>query len=180
VRVADAQWPAWATEAVEVVPPNPGWQARGEQQCRDLERDLAGWLISPVEHIGSTAVPGLAAKPVLDFQAKVNDLGCVPELASVLGSRGWHWVPVELDQRPWERFFVQVARDRRRAHLHLVDPSEPQWSDRLVFRDALRSNSSLAADYARLKATLAVAHRTDREAYTRAKAAFITEVLARL
>ncbi len=97
----------------------------------------------------------------------------------MLGSRGWHGVPVELDQRPWERFFVRVAQDRRCAHLNLLGPSDPQWSDRLVFRDALRSNSELAAAYARLKATLAVAHRTDREAYTRAKAAFITEVLAR-
>jgi len=178
VRVADEEWPAWATEAVEVVPPDPGWQAREEQQCRDLERDLAGWLISPVEHIGSTAVPGLAAKPVLDFQAKVDDLGCVSEIASVLGSRGWHWVSVELDHRPWERFFVQVAQDRRRAHLHLLGPSVPQWSARLVFRDALRSDPSLAADYAELKTNLAIAHRADREAYTRAKAAFITEVLA--
>ena len=85
---------------------------------------------------------------------------------------------MELDHRPWERFLVQVAKDRRRAHLHLLGPSVPQWSTRLVFRDALRSDPSLAADYAELKTNLAVAHRADREAYTLAKAAFITEVLA--
>lgn len=178
--VVEAEWPVWATEPVEVVSPDPGWQAAGEQQRHELERYLARWLISSVEHIGSTAVPGLAAKPVLDFQAQVDDLACASRVAEVLGARGWHAVPVEVDQRPGERFFVQVAHDRRRAHLHLLGADDPQWSARLDFRDALRASSTLAADYATLKNALAIAHRTDREAYTRAKAAFISDALAAL
>lgn len=175
--MADAGWPAWATEPVEVVAPDPGWQVRGEQQRHQLAQDLADWLISPVEHFGSTAVPGLAAKPVLDFQAQVDDFECAPGIAETLASRGWHAVPVEFDRRPWERFFVQVAAGRRCAHLHLLNASAVQWAVRLKFRDALRASPSLVADYARLKMTLAIAHRTDRDAYTRAKAAFIAEAL---
>jgi len=178
LRMVEAEWPAWAIESVKIVESDPGWQVRGERQRHELDRDLAAWLISPVEHIGSTAVPGLAAKPVLDCQAQVADLECATQVAAVLVSRGWHAVPVELDGRPWERFFVQVAQDRRCAHLHLLGVGSSQWFAHLEFRDALRASPSLAAEYGGLKTTLAIAHRNDREAYTRAKAEFITKTLA--
>lgn len=176
--MVETQWPVWAIESVEIVEADPGWQVRGERQRHELERALAAWLISPVEHIGSTAVPGLAAKPVLDFQAQVADLECATQVAAVLRLRGWHAVPVELDGRPWERFFVQVAQDHRCAHLHLLGVDSAQWFAHLEFRDALRASPSLATEYGRLKTTLAIAHRSDREAYTRAKAEFITETIA--
>lgn len=175
--MGDDVWPAWATEPVEVLPPDPTWLARGEQQGHQLERDLAEWLISPVEHIGSTAVAGLAAKPVLDFQAQVADFGCIPVITQVLAPMGWHAVPAELDQRPWERFFIQALEERRCAHLHVLRAGTAQWSDRLKFRDALRSDSALAAEYTQLKTALAIIYRDDREEYTRAKAAFVAKVL---
>jgi GrpB-like predicted nucleotidyltransferase (UPF0157 family) len=85
----------------------------------------------------------LAAKPILDFQGQVIDRDCAPQIVALLAPQGWHFVPVELDQRPRERFFVQVSRGRRHAHLHLLGVDARQWHERLAFRDALRSDPEL-------------------------------------
>jgi len=135
-------------------------------------------IVGRVEHVGSTSIPGLAAKPILDFQAQVTDLDSAPQVAAVLAPQGWHLVPPELDQRPWERFFVRVADERRRAHLHLFGVDAPHWYERLAFRDALRADPALVDAYATLKTDLAAQHRDDREAYTRAKDTFVRRVLA--
>lgn len=75
-----ANWPVWATEQVEVRPAGPEWQRLGEGLARELDVVLACWLVAPVEHVGLTAVPGLAAKPILDLQAAVADLDCVQRM----------------------------------------------------------------------------------------------------
>jgi len=118
VLVSD--WPAWATEQVQVEAHQDGWHRRGERLCRQLDVELARWLVSPVEHVGSTAVPGLAAKPIIDVQAAVLDLDCADAVANVLAPNGWHAVPVHLDARPWRRLLVHVVDERRAAHLHLL------------------------------------------------------------
>jgi GrpB-like predicted nucleotidyltransferase (UPF0157 family) len=85
----------------------------------------------------------LAAKPILDFPGQVIDRDCAPQIVALLAPQGWHFVPVELDQRPRERFFVHVSRGRRHAHLHLLGVDARQWHERLAFRDALRSDPEL-------------------------------------
>jgi len=121
-----AEWPSWAREQVEVHPPDKAWRERGIQAGLLLEAALAAWLVGPVEHVGSTAVPGLPAKPILDLQAAVADLACASRVAATLAPAGWHFVPPELDGRPWRRFFVQIADRHRIAHLHLMTPSSPR------------------------------------------------------
>jgi len=170
-------WPAWATEPVALHPPDVRWQDRGERECRRIEAALGQWLLAPVEHVGSTAVPGLAAKPILDLQAAVADLGCAPRIAAVLAPTGWHYIPPGLDRRPWRRFFVQVVDGHRRAHLHVMTPTSPRWCEQLTFRDALRADRALTDRYAALKQRLVIRHADDREAYTTAKFAFIRAVL---
>lgn len=170
-------WPAWATETVEVRPPDPAWQISGEQEREGLQASLEPWLVMPVEHVGSTAVPGLAAKPILDLQAAVTNLGAVPLIAEKLAPVGWLHVPPELDQRPWRRFFVKVSGKRRAAHLHVMIAGTARWEEQLAFRDALRANASLIDAYAALKRELAARHPTDRERYTAAKADFVRAVL---
>lgn len=172
------QWPAWARERVEVHPPDEAWQQRGEQLRRRLHADLNTWLVAPVEHVGSTAVPGLPAKPVLDLQAAVTDLACAPEVADVLAPGGWNYVPPELDERAWRRFFVQVVQGRRTAHLHLMPRDSTRWAEQLRFRDALRADPALRHRYATLKEELANQYSTDREAYSAAKSDFVRAVLA--
>ena len=177
IPAPDPDWPSWATEPVELVPPDPSWSERGRSAAQALDAALGALLVHPVEHVGSTAIPGLPAKPILDLLATVADLHVAREVAALLAPDGWHYVPPELDGRPHERFFVQVVQGRRAAHLHLMSAASPQWQDLVRFRDVLRGNPRLAADYAALKATLADAHRDDRERYSAAKHDFVAGVL---
>lgn len=172
-------WPAWATERVDVQPYDPAWRQRGDQERQLLEVSLAPWLVARVEHVGSTAVPGLAAKPILDLQAAVADLRCAPRIASSLAPANWHYVAPDLDDRPWRRFFVKVIDGHRVAHLHLMTRDNSRWDEQLAFRDGLRADRKLVESYAALKRTLAAQHAEDREAYTAAKTDFILAVLKR-
>jgi GrpB-like predicted nucleotidyltransferase (UPF0157 family) len=175
--------PPWAHERAEVHPPDPGYAGRGAAECARLTELLAPWLAGGVEHVGSTAVPGLAAKPVLDLMASVTDPGAaVEQAAGRLAADGWCYVPPELDSgASWRRFFVKpdASGQRRQAHLHLIRAGHPRWAEQLAFRDALRQDSGLAARYADLKRRLAREHETDREAYTAAKTGFVADVLRR-
>ena len=163
---------------VEVRPADPQWQRLGAALRGELDLALARWLVAPVEHVGSTAVPGLAAKPVLDLQAAVADLGCAPAVAEAVAGSGWHLVPPEFDVRPWRRFLVQVVVDDARvAHLHLLVGNSERWGEQLAFRDALRAEPGLVQQYAALKRQLAAEHADDREAYTDAKSDFVRSVL---
>lgn len=164
-------WPAWATEAIEIADADPAWPARAAALIAGLEARLAPWLRGGVHHVGSTAVPGLAAKPILDLMAGVAALDS-PAVAALVGA-GWHLVPPELDARPWRRLLVEVTGGRRSAHLHLMIAGSDRWLEQLRFRDRLRASPGLRAEYAALKRRLAGQHRGDREAYSRAKAAFV-------
>jgi GrpB-like predicted nucleotidyltransferase (UPF0157 family) len=172
--------PPWAHERAELRPHDPQWGESGRAECARLAELLAPWLADGVEHVGSTAVPGLAAKPVIDLMASVRDPDAVVSQAGQrLAADGWCYVPPELDQRPWRRFFVKPDASglRRIAHLHVITSGHARWAEQIAFRDALRSDAQLARRYADLKGTLAAQHGDDREAYTAAKAAFIAAAL---
>jgi GrpB-like predicted nucleotidyltransferase (UPF0157 family) len=136
------------------------------------------WLHGHVEHIGSTAIPELAAKPIIDLQAPVQDLAVAEPIAPVLAAHDWHYVDPDLDQRPHRRFFVKVVAGRRAAHLHLMTASSPRWRQQLTFRNTLRTRPELVRAYSQLKHDLAARHPDDREAYTAGKRVFVEEVLA--
>ena len=129
-----------------------------------------------IEHIGSTAVPGLLAKPVIDMLAGVESMVMARSLSGVLREAGYTTSAefnATLRDRQW---FMRWADGHRTHHLHVVVHRGPAWRERLRFRDALRADPVLAARYAALKAELAVRHPSDREAYTQAKAAFVHAV----
>jgi GrpB-like predicted nucleotidyltransferase (UPF0157 family) len=92
-----------------------------------------------------------------------------------LAADGWCYVPPDLDQRPWRRFFVKpdASGQHRIAHLHVIQAGHPRWSQQIAFRDALRRDGELARRYEDLKRRLSARYANDREAYTEAKAAFI-------
>ncbi len=154
---------------VEIVDYDPAWPDRFA-----AERDRLAPLLSGAEihHIGSTAVPGLAAKPVIDLMALVADLD---EPIEDLVERGGYAYPdaynATLDRRRW---LCRPSAALRTHHLHLV-LDRPLLEHHLRFRDRLRADPSLAADYSALKRDLAARHREDREAYTAAKAAFVEQ-----
>lgn len=171
-------WPAWATARAEQVAADPDWERVAAVLAADLEVRLAAWLDGGVEHVGSTAMPSLAAKPVIDLMAPVVVLAACPQADAPLGQAGWQLVPPELDGRPWRRFYVLPRGARRMAHLHLVERASSRWRETLAFRDALRASPEVAADYARLKRDAAATLGDDREAYTHAKTAFVRRILA--
>jgi GrpB-like predicted nucleotidyltransferase (UPF0157 family) len=176
-EVAAGGWPAWATEEVAMVVPADEWISRGHAEADDVARILGAVLTAGPEHVGSTAVRGLAAKPIIDLMAGVASLDDAESATPLLVPHGWHLVPPQLDGRPWRRFFVKVEHGRRRAHLHLMHTGTPRWAEQIVFRDALIADATLRAEYAALKYTLSETFRDDREAYSNAKAAFIQRVL---
>jgi GrpB-like predicted nucleotidyltransferase (UPF0157 family) len=175
--------PPWASEKPEVRPHDASLIVRAESERARLATLLEPWLVDGVEHVGSTAVPGLAAKPIIDVMASVDDPDTVVAQASDrLAEDGWCYVPPELDQRSWRRFFIKpdASGQRRIAHLHVVKAGHPRWSEQIAFRDALRHDDELAGRYGDLKRTLADRHADDREAYGRAKTKFIMDTLRRL
>lgn len=171
--------PPWAREPVEIVDYDPAWAADGARECDQLQVLLGTWLTNNIEHVGSTAVPGLAAKPILDLQAPVDSLDVADAIAEILVPHRWHYVPPHLDRRHDRRFFIKVVDGRRAAHLHLLVADTARWHQQVAFRDALRTHPDLVHSYVELKALLAEKHRHDREAYSARKQQFINDVLTR-
>ncbi len=173
-------WPAWATEAVDILPYDATWPDRAKQERLQLETQLSTHPVRAIEHIGSTAVPGLPSKPVIDLIAEVSsfDDQVIEAIAQQLRPAGWHYVPPQLDERPYRRFFIRVTNDTRTVHLHLMLPGSTQRADQIRFRDLLIASDRLREEYAGLKRSAAERYRHDREAYTRAKTGFVTNALS--
>jgi GrpB-like predicted nucleotidyltransferase (UPF0157 family) len=161
-------------ERIAVVPYDPEWPGRFEAERTLLERVLAPWLEGGIHHVGSTAVPGLASKPILDLVAGVRDL---EEARAAFGPLGELWYHYR-HHRPGTLWFGKPSLESRTHHLHLTEPESDLWRERLAFRDALRSDPALAAEYEALKLRLAEETRADVTAYTNGKRAFVARVLA--
>lgn len=160
---------------VEIVGYDESWPAKFEAERALLEEVLAPWLTGAIEHIGITAVPGLPAKPVIDIMAPVHTLDTSRPAIEAAASVGYVYYPYKAEVMHW---FCKPSPHLRTHHLHLVPFASPLWEQRLRFRDALRQNPALAAEYAALKLRLAQQFRLDREAYTEAKAPFVHRVLS--
>jgi GrpB-like predicted nucleotidyltransferase (UPF0157 family) len=163
-----------AEAPIEVAPYDARWPAAFEQERALLAEALGPWLAGPPEHIGSTAVPGLAAKPVIDIMAPVHTLAASRPAIEAARELGYVHYPYKPDVMHW---FCKPSAAHRTHHLHLVPLGSPLWRERLAFRDALRADPELRASYQALKLDLAQRHRLVREAYTDAKTPFIEQVL---
>lgn len=170
-------WPAWATEPVEVVEANSAWSTQAEEEIAQLRELLKHLDIHTFEHIGSTSIPGLSAKPIIDLMGEVRSWEDMEKIAEQLNPVGWNYVPPELDGRKYRRFWVKVKDGKRAVHLHLMRPGEERWERQIRFRDVLRSRPDLVKAYAELKIKLADENKNDRESYTTAKTEFILKVL---
>ena len=163
-----------AEAPIEVAPYDARWPAAFEQERALLAEALGPWLAGPPEHIGSTAVPGLAAKPVIDIMAPVHTLAASRPAIEAARELGYVHYPYKPDVMHW---FCKPSAAHRTHHLHLVPLGSPLWRERLAFRDALRADPELRASYQALKLDLAQRHRLVRKAYTDAKTPFIEQVL---
>ncbi len=163
-------------QPVEIVEYDPVWQARFYEQQARLSALLRPWLAAPVEHIGSTAVKGLAAKPVVDVLAPVRNLDASAAAVPLLGAEGWWFWPDD-PYRSYRLWFLRPRPEARTHHLHLIGHEDPHARALIAFRNALRSDPTLRRQYAALKMRLSHEHRENRNAYTNAKAEFVQQVL---
>lgn len=161
---------------VYLVPYDPTWRSKFEAERAQLEGLLGPWRRGPIEHVGSTAVIGLCAKPVIDVMVGVASLAESEPAKAVLRDAGYKYAEYKTEVMHW---FCKPSFELRTHHLHLIPFDSPLWHDRLAFRDALRGSRALADEYAELKESLARRFEFDRDAYTEAKNPFIERVLAR-
>ncbi|MGE0796882.1 MAG: GrpB family protein [Lautropia sp.] len=163
------------TEApIEIVEYDSRWPALFARERELMAEALAQWLTGPPEHIGSTAVPGLAAKPIIDIMAPVGSLADSEAAIVAAECIGYVYFPYKAELMHW---FCKPSPACRTHHLHLVPAGGRLWRERLAFRDALRRDAALRAEYQALKLRLAAEYRHDRETYTDAKSPFISRVV---
>jgi len=158
---------------------DPEWSALYETEAR-LLREQFGDLIVRIEHIGSTAVPGLAAKPTIDILVEITSFeDAEREIVPVLMGQGIGYGypngPAPGHMAFWKGYYPETTI---KYHYHMAPAGHPLM-DRMYFRDYLRKYPETANEYERLKYHLAETHRNDREAYTDAKAGFILEITER-
>lgn len=162
-------------EPIRISPYDAGWPASFEKERTALDAAIGAWASGGIHHVGSTAVPGLDAKPVIDILVGVEELGTSRVCFKPLAGLGYLYAPYRHEEMHW---FCKPHPSRRTHHLHLVPSSSQRYADELAFRDRLRANSDLAREYVTLKRDLAARFPDDREAYTDAKADFIREALS--
>lgn len=146
-------------------------------------RDELAGVFAPlevgIEHIGSTAVPGLAAKPVIDVLVGAASLADIEERIGGLAAAGYSYVSKYEAALPLRRYFVKASADGLRIHVHGVEKGARLWREHRAFRDALRADEELRLRYQELKLRLAREFAEDKAAYTEAKAPFIEAAVRR-
>jgi GrpB-like predicted nucleotidyltransferase (UPF0157 family) len=164
-------------EPVVIVDYDPAWPGRYEALRAPLAEALDGLAVEIV-HVGSTSVPGLAAKPVIDLNIVLRSEGDLPTVVERLARLGYaHEGDLGIVGR--EAFATPPGYSAHHHHLYVCAPDWGGHGDQIAFRDYLRAHPSAARAYARLKRSLAARHRNNRGAYVNAKAGFVAAVLKR-
>src|SRR5262249_17321613 len=172
-------------EDVALAPYDPRWPELFREEKDHLLSCLPNGLLGRIEHFGSTAVPGLTAKPIVDLLVEVTDLQAAKvQITPILEAQGYDyfWRPTHGDDGPpFYAWFIKrdPGTGVRTHHLHVVERHFAEHWDRLLFRDYLIEHPEVAKEYERLKVHLASAFPKDRVAYTRGKTKFVVRVTER-
>lgn len=163
-------------DAIEIAGYDPAWPGAYERE-RVAILGALGDLVFAIEHVGSTSVPGLGAKPIIDIMIGVRDLAdharCVAPLQSLgYEHKGEFGIPGRL-------YFRKLIDGLRTHHIHLVEHGCDFWERHLLFRDYLRRHPQEVRQYQEMKARLAAQYGEDRIGYTEAKTEFIESALAK-
>ncbi len=152
---------------ITIVPYNTSWPEAFVAVARPL-RTVLGELALRIDHIGSTSVPGLAAKDIIDVQVTVEDFTCTSQLVPALGSLGYTLVPeITRDHLPplyqgpdtdWEKHYFRPPANQRPTHLHIRALGLPNQRYPILFRDYLRTHPMASAAYAEIKINLSQRH----------------------
>ena len=159
---------------IEIVDYDPSWPARFEAECA-LVRGALGDVVVDIHHIGSTAVPGLAAKPIIDILLEVEDLVALDSLNSEMEAIGYR--PMGELGIPGRRYFPKGG-DSRSHHVHAFVCGDPNVGRHLAFRDYLRRHPEVAREYAEVKRRVAQTCDNDSERYCAGKDAYVRRVEA--
>ncbi|MDP1792850.1 MAG: GrpB family protein [Acidimicrobiales bacterium] len=166
-------------DAIRIVEHDPTWAVTFAEQATVIATVLAPCLVRPLEHIGSTAITGLAAKPIVDMVAVVHDISEVPARVAALTTAGWMHAPEPTDEQLGRMSFCFPSIEHRTHHLHVVEAKSTGWPGWLAYRDRLRSDAPARDEYATLKRDLAArfgADPNERDAYRAGKAGFIARI----
>ena len=166
------------TGNLHLVPYDRAWPEWFAREAVRLDGAVGEW-VKAIEHVGSTAVPGLLSKPVIDIAAAVESEEGADACVTPVTALGYEYRGLHGDD-PRRRYYVLNDDGRRVAQLHVYILPARAWTEMLAFRDALRSQPGLAADYAREKRRVAEAVEWDKAAYSLAKGPFISSALSRL
>jgi len=161
--------------AVHLEPYDATWPQRFADEAELIRQIIGSWISGGIHHIGSTAVPGLAAKPVIDIMVGVADLPSSRPCIELLKSVEYCYAPYRAEVMHW---FCKPHPSQRTHHLHLVPTGSPRYIDVLAFRDYLRGHPEAVAEYEALKHELADSYRHDREAYTDGKTPLVEKLTA--
>lgn len=171
-------------QPIVIADPDPMWREMYEREASRLA-DAFGDVMVDIQHIGSTSVPGLAAKPIIDImpglRSRDKARACIPAIQDL----GYRYVPDYEDALPERLYFAMTDEEARRAgletgvgyHVHSVETTTRFWVRHLLFRDYLREFSDARDDYASLKRQLAAVYGPDRGGYTDAKTSFIERIV---
>jgi GrpB-like predicted nucleotidyltransferase (UPF0157 family) len=149
--------------------------ARLFEKEKELLLTSFGDRIIAIEHVGSTAIPGVPAKPLIDMNVAVSSLDdtYINEFVAPLEKLGYHY----MHKFPDRRFFAKGPEAQRTHHLNLVELSSEEWRNSILFRNYMRRNKSACEEYAALKQKLADQFAEDRASYTKAKEKFIQKII---
>ena len=170
-------WGLLGTEKghVEIVEYRPEWAEIFERERAAILETCGPWVME-VHHVGSTSVPGLAAKPILDIMPVVASPKDGENAVEPMTTLGYHYT--EENELPGRFYFDKIVGGLTVVHFHMYTQDHSDVRKLVAFRDQLRTDSVIARDYERLKRELALKYRDDRPTYTDAKGAFINEITA--
>ncbi len=160
---------------IVIVEYNPAWSTLYEQEKALILEAIGPWLVD-IQHIGSTSVPGLAAKPIIDIMPGIRYLYEASNCIAPLEKIGYKYVPEFEDVMPYRRYFRKDIDGQRTHHIHMVETSHEFWERHLLFRDYLRKHPAIAQQYAELKKDLAARYLKEGFDYTEAKTEFIKTI----
>jgi GrpB-like predicted nucleotidyltransferase (UPF0157 family) len=159
-------------DIIDIKDYDPEWPNAFELEKSRIMKKL-GELVLEIQHIGSTAVPGISAKPIIDILIAVRDMGRAMECAIKLADLGYELIQSEDDV---ERLFLFRGMPRTH-HIHIVEHGSETHRKHVVFRDYLREHADTRNEYDRLKRALAARYRTDRKSYVDSKTDFVERVV---
>ncbi|MGI8646738.1 MAG: GrpB family protein [Acidimicrobiales bacterium] len=160
-------------ERVHIEPYNAMWPAQFASEAAAITTAIGPWITGGIQHIGSTAVPGLAAKPIIDIMVGVADLKSSRPCIDMLAPLRYCYAPYQTEAMHW---FCKPHPARRTHHLHLVPAGSPRFVDVLVFRNYLRAHPDANVEYETVKRELAARYAGDRETYTSGKSAIVAQL----